>query len=148
MGTVGAVFRRALDFPVFGVRHRGLRPQHVQIVVKLDRVVVDPVLEAHPFGTASQIRHHLAAKPPIELLAQKTHYLLTAQVEDPVQNEAREQPIQAGLVVKNHVAGKLGLGSMPFSSRKARSKADLLVQRVVWAHRREDALAANARLRQ
>ena len=89
------------------------------------------MLETHPFGTASQIRHHLAAKPPIELLAQKTHYLLTAQVEDPVQNEAREQPIQAGLVVKNHVAGKLGLGRRPVVGKPVQRLTDLLVQRVV-----------------
>ena len=89
-----------------------LRSQHVKTVVKLDRVLVDPVLEAHPFGAAPQIGRHFAAKPTLQLLAQKTHDLLAAQIEHSVQDQARKQSLQGTLVTEKHITGKLGLGAV------------------------------------
>src|ERR1035441_9569784 len=48
-GGVGAAFRSPIDHEVLGVMNRRLRSQHVKTVVKLDRVLIDPVLEAPPF---------------------------------------------------------------------------------------------------
>src|SRR5439155_19897562 len=89
--SVGAGFRSAIDLEVFGLVDGRLWPQHIQAVVKLDRVLIDPVLEAHPFWTSSQVGHHFAAKLSIQLLAQKTHDLLAAQIEHPVEDQAREE---------------------------------------------------------
>src|SRR2546426_616070 len=54
---VRAGFRRAIDPQVFGMVDGRLWPQNVEAVVKLDRVMVDPVLETNSFGTAPQIRN-------------------------------------------------------------------------------------------
>jgi hypothetical protein len=110
-----------------------LRAQHLEAVVKLDRVLIDPVLEAHPFWTSAQVAHHLAVKAAIQPFAQKTHDLLAAQIEHPLEDQAREQPVQDLLIVKEHVTGKLGLRSRPIIRESMQGLRDLLVQGMIAA---------------
>ncbi len=90
-----------------------LGSQHIEAVVKFDRVLIDPVLEAHPFTASSPVSHHLAAELPVELLAQKTHDLLAAQIEHPMQHQAWNQPVQNSLIMEQYVAGEFSLGGGP-----------------------------------
>src|SRR5439155_24148693 len=119
LARVGAGFRRAIDPQVFGMVDGRLWPQNVEAVVKLDRVMVDPVLETNSFGTAPQIRHDFSPKFALELLAQKTHDLLTAQIEHAVPDQMREEPIEGGLVSEEDITGKLRLGSRPVVAEAA-----------------------------
>src|SRR6266511_1743669 len=127
--SVGTGFRGAKNLKVLGVMNRGLRSQHIEAVVKFDRIQIDPVLEAHPFAASSPVAHHLAAKLPVQLLAQKTHDLLTAQIEHPMQHQAWHQPLQNALVVEQHVAGEFGLGSGPVVGESVQRASDFVVQR-------------------
>src|SRR5438445_13399316 len=85
-GGVGASLRGTVDFEVLRIVNRGFGAQDVEAVVELYRVVIDPVLQAHPFSTAAPIADHLSAKAAIKLLTQKAHDLLRAQIEHAVQD--------------------------------------------------------------
>src|SRR6478735_9152019 len=53
--SVGAGFRGAKDLEVLGVMDGRLRSQHIEAVVKFDRIAIDPVLEAHSFVASSPV---------------------------------------------------------------------------------------------
>ena len=84
------------------------------------------MLEGHPFWTSAQVAHHLAVKAAIQPFAQKTHDLLAAQIEHPLEDQAREQPLQDPLIVKEHLPGKLGLRSRPIIRESMHSTLALL----------------------
>ena len=128
---VGAGFRGAKDLEVLGVMDGRLRSQHIEAVVKFDRIAIDPVLEAHPFGASAPVGHHLAAKLPVQLLAEKTHNLLAAQIEHPMQHQAWDQPVQNPLIMEQHVAGEFSLGGGPVVGESVQGASDFVVQRVI-----------------
>src|SRR6476661_4196088 len=112
-GCIGTSLRRAIDPQVVWVVDGSLWAQYVEAIVKLEGVLVDPVFEPQPFGSTAQVAHHLASKFSIQAFAQKTHDLLTTQVEHGVQHESWNQPFQGGLMIEKNVAGKLGLRGSP-----------------------------------
>src|ERR1043165_8474460 len=79
-GGFGASLGSTVDLKVLRIVNRGFGAKDVEAVVELYRVIVDPVLQAHPFSTAAPIADHLSAKGAIKLLTQKAHHLLTSQI--------------------------------------------------------------------
>src|SRR5215470_7946941 len=88
-------------------------------------------LRRTPSRPRRQSVNYLSAKPSVELLAQKTHHLLAAQVEYPMQHQAWNQPVQNPLIMEQHVAGEFSLGGCPVVAESVEGASDFLMQRVI-----------------
>src|SRR3990172_6753617 len=127
--TLWLILRSAPYPKVLRLVDRHLVAQHTALVIKLQRILVEPVLDPHSLTSPPPIRHHRVIDADSPRPPHVTHHLLGSHMHHCVMNQWGVDPLQRPAIAKHHIAGIFALGCRPVILPLYRS-ANFLVQRM------------------
>src|SRR3990172_6130841 len=127
--TLWLILRSAPYPKVLRLVDRHLVAQHTPFVIKLQRILVEPVLDTHSFTSPPPIRHHRVVDAHSPRPPHVAHYLLGSHMHHCVMNQGRIYPLQRPSIAQHHIASIFALACRPVIPQLDRS-ANFLVQRM------------------
>ena len=106
-------FRAPPDSKVLGLVDGGLRAQHAALIISFDRVLVEPVLDAHPVRTAPPVGLNFIVSTCASGSAHETEHLLAPIGHHRVMHQRRVDAFQGDTIFEHHIGSVLAFGGGP-----------------------------------
>src|SRR6266576_1436562 len=107
------VFGAPPDSKVLRLVDRRLAPKHASFVVGLERVLIEPVFDSHPIGTAPSISLHLVVGLGTSGAPHKAQHLLAPKTHYGMMHQSRINAFQSCPVPEHHIGSILAFGGCP-----------------------------------
>src|SRR5262249_29745168 len=102
------------NFEAPGVVDGGLDSQYAALfVVHFDRVLFDPVFDAHSFGSTLNVTADLPVEAAVRVPAQKTQHVLATETLHGMGNQPRIDRLQAGGIAEQDISCVFSLTNSP-----------------------------------